>query len=51
MFLQVSELHSLPVRYHARTDEAGYDDAQDSVKVVLLLGKIETPLFLGDIHG
>jgi len=51
MFLQVSELRSLPVRHHVSTDEAGYDDAEDSGKVVLLLGKIETPFILGDIHG
>jgi len=44
-------VRSLPVGYRASTDEAGYDDAQDSVKVVLKLGKIETPLILGDIHG
>ena len=51
MFFQVSELRSLPVRYHASTDEAGYDDAEDSVKIALLLGKIEITLILGDIHG
>jgi hypothetical protein len=51
MFLQVSELRSLPVRHHVSTDEAGCGDAQVSVKIALLLGKIETPLILGDIHG
>jgi hypothetical protein len=51
MFLQVSELRSLPVRHHVSTDEAGCGDADDSGKVVLLLGKIETSLILGDIHG
>jgi len=40
-----------PVRHHVSTDEAGYDDADDSGKVVLLLGKIETSLILGGFHG